>query len=233
MDLPADDEIIEGSPSDVTAEAETEAPLAVETNPAVAPVVPEAAPAVPEGAKPQGASNILLLQQRIREMEAREQQRESENRAQQYAAEIQRYQLALEGQGLEPAVVEQHVRSMQDLPTEREQLYTQRQQLEERYNLRLQDHEAKMLIAGQLSKQYGVPLAELLGAKSPMEMENIGLKAQLARGTQATLKPSPTDNNRGGGAGGNRNTRIEQLTDKSSLTDKEHQELGRLMSTGR
>lgn len=238
--LPADDPhlpALEDSPEVSDTGEEPPADELPTPEPGTAPAAPTSGTASPGAGSgepttqpPRPSAETLLLQQRIQELEGREQQRAWDALRQKHQEELRSYEQDLLGQGLEPAQVQRSVKSLQELHTEREQLHNERLMLQRNAQMAAEEQKAKLYWADHYAKEFGVPVQDLLKANTPTEMENAGLKAKVAKLTQGQLPRAQTDNNRAGpSTRGNRAARITQLTDKATLSDKEVEELGTLM----
>ena len=201
---------------------QTEAP--VQDAAAVEPPAPAAAaPAIP-GATPspvaQPHPQIAELQARIAEQERQLQEREFLLRGAANLDEVQRSRTTWQAQGYSEEQIAAGLRNLEGIQTERTQLAQERARL---HNLaQRQEMGAKATVATMLSKEYGVPVAEMMKADSPQAMEMLGLKAQLAKLRQSPTptRPSFADNApRGAGA-----------ASKAQLTERYLATMGRDMS---
>ena len=209
LEVPVEDDQTEAPVQDVAA-VEPPAPAAA------APAIPGATPSPVAQPQPQ----IAELQARIAEQERQLQEREFLLRGAANLDEVQRSRTTWQAQGYSEEQIAAGLRNLEGIQAERGQIAQERgrlQQLAQR-----QEVAAKATVATMLSKEYGVPVAEMMKADSPQAMEMLGLKAQLAKLRQSPTpaRPSFADNApRGAGA-----------TSKAQLTERYLATMGRDMS---
>lgn len=204
------------------------------TTPTVgAPVAKETQrPAMPPDAEQ--ARQRMAEQQRYQQAMAQVQEQAQQLQREMNRQELVNYQRQLEQQGYGPEQVQQTVASYRDLQEQKLQLAQQRQAIAQHAQATEAELRAKWQVAMEISKQYDVPVDQLMAVNTPEAMEIIGLKANLAKTKTANTPTQAFDSNRPSPrAAPSRERRLEDLTKKvGPLTDAEHRELGRIMGLG-
>jgi len=166
------------------------------------------------------------LQQQLQELQWQEYERE-------YVSALQQRQQQWTEQGFSPEEVQQHTTSWQQLENGKLEVAQQKQAIGQYGQLMEAERRATEGYIKMYMDQYGVSRNVLEGAKSPSEMENKALKAQMAAMRQEKTPVTTPDNGVGTSTTvPNREARLIALTNKIDLTDAEHRELGKLTGNG-